>query len=352
MSEHRNILFVGTYSPADQDGIHVLSCDPETGRVQRLSSIGGIENPSYLAVHPDTNRLYAVSETADNGFVVAYQFDPVRNVLVELNRQPTGGGYPCHLSLDIEGAWLFSVNYMSGSVCLFPIREDGAILPLSDQIQHAGGSIHPDRQEGPHPHSIVNIPNTDFWLVPDLGTDQLYVYHHDKFRGKLKLQAGAVAEPGAGPRHVAFHPSMPMAYIINELNSTITAYRYERHTGSLTLLQTVSTFPVQYMGENACADIHISLNGEYLYGSNRGHDSITVFKVLQDGCLEQSVVAASGGKTPRNFALDPSNSFLLAANQDSDSIVTMKLNDRGIPESTGYAIELFKPVCLKFYQNY
>lgn len=351
MSEHRNILFVGTYSPADQDGIHVLTLDPETGRVQRLSSIGGIENPTYLAVHSGTNRLYAVSEMADNGFVVAYQFDPVTNVLVELNRQPTGGGYPCHLSLDTERSWLFGVNYMSGKVWLFPIGENGAILPLSDQIQHAGSGVHPDRQEGPHPHSIVNIPNTDFWLVPDLGTDQLYVYHHDEANGKLKLQAAAAAEPGAGPRHVAFHPSMPLAYIINELNSTITAYRYERHTGLLTYLQTVTTLPVNYKGESTCADIHISLNGEYLYGSNRGHDSIAVYKVLHDGRLEQSAAAASGGKTPRNFVLDPSNTFLLAANQDSSSVVIMRLNDKGIPESTGHAIKFFKPVCLKFYQN-
>ncbi|WP_282936142.1 lactonase family protein [Paenibacillus sp. RC67] len=351
MSEHINILFIGTYSSADQEGIHVLSFDPESGELVRLSGIAGIANPSFLAFHSGTNRLYAVSETADNGFVVAYQFDPVRNDLVEINRQPTGGGYPCHLSLDAEGTWLYSVNYMGGSVCLFPIDEDGAILPLSDQIQHAGSSIHPGRQEGPHPHSIVNIPGTDCWLVPDLGTDQLYLYNHDKVNGKLQLESVVAAESGAGPRHVAFHPSLPMVYIINELNSTIAAYRYERHTGSLTYLQTVTTQPVNFKGESTCADIHISLNGQYLYGSNRGHDSIAVFQVLHDGRLEQVTIASSGGKTPRNFALDPSNTFLLAANQDSVLVVTMKLNDRGIPQSTGHAIRLSKPVCLKFYQN-
>ncbi|MDK8181073.1 lactonase family protein [Paenibacillus sp. UMB4589-SE434] len=338
--------YVGTYSPEDQDGIHLLALDTEQGSLNLLQGFAGIESPSFLTIDAKRHFLYAASETVD-GSVVSYRLDPSTGLLEEISRQKTQGDHPCHLSVDESGRWLLAVNYSSGNVCVYPIDEQGAIEKMSHHVQHAGSSVRLDRQEAPHPHSIFPMPQSPFWIVPDLGCDALFVYKLDPINGTLELQSTTPTEGGAGPRHVVFHPTEPWVYAIGELDSKIAAYQYSREDGSLTALQTVCTLPKGYDGESYCADIHIDPEGQYLYGSNRGHDSVAVFRIQANGTVSLAAHTGTEGAYPRNFALAPDGTYLLAANQNSDSVTLFKLNE-GIPEYTGVRLEIpNKPVCLK-----
>lgn len=339
-------VFVGSYSPEDRPGIRTLLFDSREGSLTQLHAQSGIENPSFLAVHPKRPVLYAVSETGDNGRVVAYAIDPHSGSLTELNSQPTEGAAACHVSLDPTGQWLSLVNYTGGSVCLYPIQADGTVGPLSDRVQHTGHSVRPDRQEGPHPHSIVTEPSGRFQLVPDLGTDRIYVYRIDQAHGKYELQREIPAAPGTGPRHIAFHPLAPWVYIIEELSSTITFYELDAGEGRLTAVQTAAALPEDFAGESIAADIHIDPAGRYLYGSNRGHDSIAVFRIAEDGTLAPLGHVPTEGRTPRNFAITPDGGYLLTANQDTDNLVVMRLSDDGMPIPSGEQLQLEKPVCV------
>jgi 6-phosphogluconolactonase len=345
-------VFVGTYSPAAEPGIHWLRFDAGAGRLRRIASAAGTDNPSFLAVDEGRRLLFAVSET-DEGAVVSYRYDPDAGTIAELSRQPTCGAAPCYVSFDAAGSQLLLVNYSSGSVALYPVDADGTIGEIADRIQHSGSSVRHGRQEGPHPHSIVQMPGGPHWLVPDLGTDTLYVYRHDREKKKLVLQAQARTEPGSGPRHAAFHPAEPYVYVIEELSSTIASYRYDGTEGTLTPVSIVRTLPDGSTGGNTCADIHFDATGAFLYGSNRGHDSIAVFRVLEGGELKPLGHVPTGGRTPRNFALVPGAPFLLAANQDSDSIVVFRLSaETGMPEPNGQALTVRKPVCLQVLAAY
>lgn len=343
-------LIVGTYDKADRDGIHELAWEPASGEWTRVGGTAGIDHPSFVAAHPRLARLYAVSETAA-GAVVAYRMD-ANGVFAELNRQPTEGDDPCHLHVDADGRWLVAVNYSSGSACLYPLDEDGAIGPLADQVRHEGRGPREDRQERAHAHSIFPIPNTNLWVVSDLGTDGLYVYELDAMQGKLALRGVTRTPSGAGPRHVAFHPAKPFVYSVEELTCAVSVYRYDAAHPELPFerLQTVTTLPEGFAGENTCADIHLTASGAYLYASNRGHDSLAAFRVLEDGRLESLGTTSTGGRNPRNFAV-VGDEWLFAANQDSDTIVPFRLGDDGIPAPAGDAANVYKPVCLLVYNR-
>lgn len=340
-------VFTGSYSSSEHEGICLLLFDSEVGNLKRLDGISGIENPSFLALDSQRFRLFAVGEVAD-GVVASYTIDQSTGKLNEINRQFTKGSSPCYLSLDKQGNWLYSVNYQKGSsVEMFSIEKNGAIGALADDVQHAGHSVQADRQEGPHPHSVVSIPSSSFLLVPDLGTDHIYIYRNDSIEAGLKLHAKVESQPGAGPRHIAFHPNASFAYVIHELNNTIAVYSYDNIKGLLSLLQSVHTLPGEFLGTSYCADIHVSPSGHYLYGSNRGDDSIATFRILNNGMLESVGYTSTMGKTPRNFIITPDGKFILVANQDSDSIVVMRLGMDGIPIPTGQSYEISKPVCLQ-----
>jgi 6-phosphogluconolactonase len=281
------------------------------------------------------------------GQVIAYTIDLKSGEIIEVNRQSTQGASPCHLTVDPTGRWLFTVNYTSGIVCLFPIAEDGSIGPIADFIQHIGNSVNLNRQQEPHPHSIFSYPNSPYLFVPDLGTDQIYIYTHDASKGKLNLHATTPTTPGSGPRHLVFHPSKPYVYVIQELDSTIAFYTIDGETQNLTLQQTVSALPKDFSGESYCADIHLSATGLYLYGSNRGDDSIVTFQIAEDGRLEWVGHSSSMGENPRNFAVLPDGELLLVANQESNTIIVMALSTDGVPIPTGERYEMIKPVCLK-----
>jgi 6-phosphogluconolactonase len=342
-----SIVFVGTYASAAETGIPVLRFDGNSGELKEINGAKGIEKPSFVTFDAKRQLLFAVSETKD-GAVVSYSYDAGSGALSELNRQLTRGDHPCHLNLDKSGAWLLAVNYSSGSVCVYPVAADGRLGPMADFVQHSGHSVRADRQEAPHPHSIWSIPGTDDWLVPDLGLDRLIVYRLDPASGKLSKQGEVPTAEGAGPRHAAFHPQKPIVYIITELSNTIEAYAYEPNSPVFTRLQDISTLPADFGATSYCADIHVSSDGAYVYGSNRGHDSIAVFRVRQDGTLEAAGYTATDGQNPRNFALDPSGRWLLAANQNSNAITVLRRREDGTLEAASSSLTFTKPVCLKF----
>ena len=354
------LMYVGTYtqttSPAAHrdEGIFVFRFDAETGALERLSAAGGILNPSFLALHPTGRYLYAASEILDyqgkeSGAVHAYARDPKTGALTHLNEQPSIGTWPCHLSVETTGRYVLVANYLSGSVLMLPIRADGSLGETADFVQHQGSSVNPQRQEGPHAHSIMVSPDNRFAFAPDLGQDKVICYKLDLERGKLMPDEAPNTQvaPGAGPRHFDFHPNGKWAYLINEIGNTLSAYAYDAARGALTLLNTVPTLPAGFSGTSHTADIHVHPSGKFVYGSNRGHDSIAICAIDQ-GTGQVSVVGqdSTQGKTPRNFAIDPTGTFLLAANQSTDNIVVFRIG-RVHLTPTGHRAQVPAPVCLK-----
>ncbi|MWC27151.1 lactonase family protein [Paenibacillus sp. MMS18-CY102] len=353
-------IVVGSYNTADQDAIHQLTFDSATGKLQRTGGQDGIENPSFLALDGAKQRLYAVSELGE-GAIVAYQIaggsqpgaesdsEPLVDKFVEINRQPSGGDSPCHLALDASGQWLLLVNYGGGPISVYPIGEDGALGPISCSVTHEGSSVNPDRQRGPHPHSIFAVPNTDLYLVNDLGTDSVYTYRLDRTNGTLLEQARTRVAPGTGPRHLAFHPSEPIVYVIEELTSAVAVFALHAADGSLVHQQTVTTLPADFTGENTCAEVAVSEDGRYLYGSNRGHNSIASFRIGAGGLLRAIGHTPSGGNSPRHFQLIPGGQWLLAANQESDRVAVLAIDGEGYPALTEEGCDLRKPVCVRLH---
>ncbi|MBK9715764.1 MAG: lactonase family protein [Kouleothrix sp.] len=330
------LLLVGGYAAADRPGIHALDFDQATGALTPRGSLAGVANPSFLVVHPNRRWFYAVGETSQAsgapGSVWACGLERAPLALRAVNQQPSGGDDPCHLLLDAAGGWLIVSNYSSGSVGVLPILPDGSLGELTDLAQHRGSGPNPARQEGPHAHSATLTPDGRFVIVADLGLDQLLVYALDRAAGKLIPHGQAAARPGAGPRHMAFHPGGRRAYVANELDNTVAMYDYDAASGALRELQALDTLPAG-APESYVADIHIAPSGERLYVSNRGHDSLAVFDVAPDGRLDRAAIRPCGGRWPRNFALAPGGRFALVANQHSDELAALPLP--GGPQAVG-----------------
>ena len=363
MKTHKKLIFVGTYTEnlgfvdGKAKGIYTCWFDPDSGEMENANRIEGIENPSYLAVHPDGKHLYAVNELAEfrgikGGSVSALEIDPSTGGLKLLNQQPTYGEAPCNVKLDLTGRFAMVANYTGGNVAIYPIQTDGSLGKASDTVQHTGKGVDLNRQEGPHAHSITPDPTNAFALACDLGLDKVFVYRLDLDKGKLIPNAVpyATLHPGAGPRHLDFHPNGKYVYVINELDATLTAFTWDAQAGVLSELQTVSTLPVGVTGPKSCADIHVHPSGKYLYGSNRGHDSLVIFAINEvSGKLTYIGHESTQGKTPRGFTIDPSGAFLLAANQDSNSVIVFQVDPQsGKLKPAGKKFEIPTPVCLKF----
>ena len=288
----------------------------------------------------------------ESGAISAFAINEEDSSLTFLNQELTGGAAPCHLGIDKTGRYVLSANYSGGSVAVHPIRKDGALGKRSDFIQHTGSSVNPNRQQEPHAHSFTIDATNQRAYACDLGTDRILIYQLALEQGKLLPNTPAYGETakGAGPRHMAFHPTANAAYVINELDSTITVFDYNVQNGALTSVQTISTLPDDFNGQSHCADIHVHPSGKFVYGSNRGHDSIAIFTVEQStGVLRATGHEPTGGQVPRNFAIDPSGSFLLTANQNSDNVVVFRINlATGQLTPTGYELPVPTPVCLKF----
>ncbi len=352
------LVFVGTYTKTNSEGIYTFSMDNDTGALRQLSVIGGIVDPSFLAIHPSGRFLYSTSEIEDagggeTGYMAAYAIDRASGELTYLNRQDSLGTAPCHAAVDSTGSLLLAANYETGSAVVFPINSDGSLDGPSCKIQHHGGSnVHPDRQEGPHAHSVTIDAADRFVYVADLGLDQVRVYELDSGAGSLTPTASPWVQsaPGAGPRHFDFHPSGRFACVINEIGSTLSSYACDPGAGALTHLQTASTLPDDFDGVNHTSDLHFAPDGRFIYGSNRGHHSIAIFAFDESsGAITPVGHESTQGETPRNFGIDPSDNFLLAANQDTDTIVTFRRNAQtGLLSETGHVAQVPMPVCMKF----
>jgi 6-phosphogluconolactonase len=350
-------VYIGTYTGGASKGIYLLDFDAQTGRLGEPKVAAEVENPSFLALHPTKPLLYAVGVTTrDTGekwdSVTAFVIDPGTGMLTQLNRESSMGGGPCHISVHPEGRHVAVANYGGGSIAVLPLREDGALGAASAFVQHAGSSVHP-RQKQPHAHSVNFDAAGKFLFAADLGLDKMMVYRINAVQGTLEPNDPPHAQvaPGAGPRHFAFHPSGKYAYVINELDSTITAFAYDAN-GKLDTLHSVSTLPEDFTGDNTTAEVKVHPSGRFVYGSNRGHDSIAVFNVDQStGELNAVDWTSTQGSTPRNFNVDPSGRFLIAANQQSDSLVVFRIDpEKGTLEPTGRSVAVPSPICVVFTQ--
>jgi 6-phosphogluconolactonase len=331
-----------------------------SGALQEVGKVTGIANPSYLTIAPNRRYLYAVSEVGETesqpgGAVVAYAIDPESGALTFLNQQLSHGVAPCHLCVDQTGQAVLVANYGSGTVAALTIQADGRLGEATTVIQHEGSSINPRRQQEPHAHSINLSPDNRYAVAADLGIDKLLIYRLDPAQGNLTPHTPpwTRVHAGAGPRHFDFHPSGRYAYLINEIDSTLTAFAYEAEQGILQELQTVPTLPADFSGQSSCADVHVAPSGRFLYGSNRGHDSIVIYAIdPETGQLSYVGHESTQGRTPRNFVIDPTGTFLLAANQNTSTVVTFRLDpETGRLNSTGHITEVPTPVCLKVLEN-
>lgn len=353
------LVYVGTYTTRESfvdgkaAGIHVLRLDPASGALRQVAVSAPAVNPSFLVLHPSGRFLFTVNEvyTADGGAVSAYAIDAGSGRLTFLNQQPSHGGAPCHLALAGDGRALLVANYQTGSVAVLPVGGDGRLGPASDVLQHVGSSVHAERQRGPHAHSLTFDLSGRYVFVCDLGLDKILVYRFDGEHGTLLPHTTPWAEvrAGAGPRHLDIHSDGRWVYAINELDSTIDVFAFDGDAGTLRPLQHVSTLPADFRGTNHCADIHVAPSGRFVYGSNRGHDSIAIFAVDgSTGRLSPIGHASTQGRTPRNFAIDPTGTWLFAANQDSDSIVPFWIDPaNGRLEPAGSPVAVPTPVCVR-----
>ena len=352
-------VYVGTYTEegSKSKGIYAYRFDATTSELSPIGLVAETINPSFLAVHPNHRFLYAVNEVGhykgeSSGAVSAFAIDHATGKLTLLNEVPSGGADPCYITLDQRGKYVLIANYTGGSVATFPVLKDGRLGEASAFVQHSGHGTNPERQEGPHAHSIDLSPDNHFALVDDLGLDDVFSYRFDAARGSLSSKNPNLArlDPGAGPRHLAFHPNGKFAYVISEMQATVTVFAYEPKSGALRSLQTVSTLPKDFTGYKEDAEIEVHPSGKFLYASNRGHDSIAVFAIDESkGTLTPVDYVPTGGKTPRSFEIDPSGSLLFAANEKSNNIVIFRIDARsGRLTPSGKVLEESEPVCVKF----
>jgi 6-phosphogluconolactonase len=353
-----DLLYVGTYTESTQsEGIYLLRMDRRSGQLRRVGSVAAGANPSFLAIHPNGRVLYAVNELEKyqdkpTGAVSAFAIARDTGALTRLNEQPSEGGAPCFVSVDRGGQVALVANYAGGSVALLPIEANGALAPAASVVKHEGKGPNAERQEAPHAHCILSDPSNRFALAADLGADRVFVYRLDVAGKSLRRVEGgdAVMRPGSGPRHIAFHPTLPLVFVANELDSTVATLRFDAERGAVASQGTSSTLPAGWTGTNYPADIHVASSGRALYVSNRGHDSIAVFSVAEStGALVLDQVVPTEGNWPRNFSLHPTGRWLLVANQRSDSVVVFACDPQnGRLTPTRQRIAIPSPVCLRF----
>ena len=352
------LLYVGTYTEGGRrDGIYLVRMDRRSGKLRRVGSVDAGANPSFIAIHPNGRVLYAVNEVETHngrptGAVSAFAIARDTGALIRRDEQPSEGGAPCFVSVERSGQVVLVANYVGGSVALLPIQADGSLAPATHVVQHTGSGPNAARQGAAHAHCIVADPSNRFVLSADLGVDRVFVYRLDLEGKSLRHVEGgdAVMRSGAGPRHIAFHPTLPLVFVSNELDSTVATLRFDAERGALSPLDARSTVPAGWTGTNYPADIHIAPSGRTLYVSNRGHNSLAVFSVAEStGALALNQVVSTEGDWPRNFSLDPTGRWLLVANQRSDSVVVFGRDEEsGRLTPTGQRIALPSPVCLQF----
>jgi 6-phosphogluconolactonase len=359
MNRDSYFMYVGTYTQegSTSKGIYVYRYEPGSAKVASIGLAAQTINPSFLAVHPNHRFLYAVNEVGDykgqkSGGVSAFAIDSATGKLTLLNEVASGGADPCYITVDKTGKFVLVANYTGGSVSVFPILKDGSLGEASAFVQHTGHGTNPKRQEAPHAHSIDLSPDNRFAIVDDLGLDETLVYKFDSSKGSLTLNDPpfAKADAGAGPRHFALAPNGKFAYVIHEMGSTVSVFDYDAAGGILHPLQTISTVPQGFSGQNEDAEIEVHPSGKFLYASNRGDDSIAVFAIDPNkGTLTPIEYVPTKGQSPRHFEIDPTGSLLFAENEKSDNIVIFRINAQtGRLTATGRVLDISQPVCVKF----
>jgi 6-phosphogluconolactonase len=353
VEQQRLLVFAGSYAEAEESGVYVYAFDEESGTLTLTDEFVGLKNPTFLNVDANRKLLYAIAETVNQegqkvGEAAAFSIDAAKGSIQIMNRAITVDSTTCHIQRDADSRFLTVTSYHGGMIGLISITEEGAIGEVLDVQQHEGSSQHPDRQDRPHPHSSFYSPDGRYLLVSDLGLDCIVTYALDAANGKLVRQNEVALHPGAGPRHLSFHPNGRFVYVINEVDSTITSFTFDSETGALTTLETVSTLPAAFKDENSCAEITISADGKYVYGSNRGHDSIVVYAIdTQTGLLSFVQHISVEGGHPRHFALTPSGRYLLAASRDTNNIAVFTVDkDNGKLTYSGNSTTVSKPVCV------
>lgn len=348
-------LFIGTYTGSGSKGIYVYKFNAATGKATWVSNTdsGSVVNPSFLTPSANGKNVYAVTETAtpNAGSVSAFSFNKTNGQLTYINKQESGGDNPCYVSVTKNRNWVTVGNYSGGSLSAFKVNSNGSLQPFSQNIQHEGTGPNTERQEKAHVHCTLFSPDEKFLLTPDLGTDKVFIYRFNPTAAKPltpAAQPSAKSEGGHGPRHIAFSPSGKFAYLIEEMSGTVIVYSYTE--GKMIRKQQIAAHPSDYNGAIGSADIHLSPDGKFLYASNRGDENtLAIFSVnTATGLLTAKGYQSTGGKTPRNFMIDPTGNYLLVANQNSDNIVILKRNKQtGGLTPTGDEIKIPKPVCLK-----
>ncbi|WP_234735741.1 lactonase family protein [Tellurirhabdus bombi] len=351
--QSKEIIYVGTYSVRGSEGVYVFEFDRSKGTLQPLQTIASAKSPSFLAIHPSQKFLYSVNEGApESGGVSSFSIDPKTGKLTLMNQESSRGKGPCHISIDQTGKLAFVSNYGGGRFTVLPIASDGKLETATDSLSYTGSGPNTKRQEKPHIHSATVSPDNRFVYVADLGTDRLYIYEIDQ-AGKTVKPAStpyATVSPGSGPRHMTFHPNGKYVYLVEEMTSSVAVFTRDAKTGALTLIQdNVKSLPSSFTGDNnTSADIHTDPAGRFLFMSNRGHNALAIFSIAKDGKLTLVGDQSSGGKTPRNFLVDPKGEYVFAANQDTDNIVVYKMDSKtGKLTPTGTEVKVPAPVCVK-----
>lgn len=339
-------LLVGTYTGEGSDGIYSLTFNTETGELTNKTLVATSENPSYLTISKDKKFVYCVNET-DSGKVTSFAWDHADNKLNQLSQQSSLGSSPCYVDVNDDETIVALANYMTGNLVTYHINQEGIMENSPVTYQHKGSGPNAGRQEGPHAHCSVFDPSNHFLYCVDLGIDQIIKY--PVVNNQVKEGTPAITlKGGTGPRHLVFHPNQKYAYVVSELSSTVISMKID-NDGTFEMINEVSALPEGYTEITYCADIHTSDDGNFLYVSNRGHNSIAIFSISEDGSLTKLATEPTGGEWPRNFTLSPDGNFLLVANQNTHNVVSFKVDKTtGLLTKTGFEVSVSKPVCLKF----
>jgi 6-phosphogluconolactonase len=351
-----SIVFVSAFASGDKGGIHAFQFNTTTGSLKPLHRTADAQNPFFLAISPDKKSLYAIHAEKfggpDDEFVTAHAIEGTSGQLKRLNQQSTRGTASCYLDVDATGKTVLVANYSSGSVAALPVKPDGQLAEAASFVQHEGTSADPQRQKGPNAHSFVISPDNRFALAADLGIDKIMIYRLDASTAKLtanKTQPFAALAPGSGPRHLAFHPEGKHLYAINELKNTITVFDYGTESGTLKERQTIPTLPADFTGKSFTADLKVTPDGKFLYGTNRGHDSIARYRIGEDRTLMLLGIEPSLGKGPQNLLITPDGKWLLCANMPGNSVVVFKINpETGAITATGEPVSMPMPSCIRW----
>ncbi len=353
------VVFVSAFKSGDEGAIHAYRFDTVAGQLELLHRTTDVENPFFLAVSPDGRFLYSIDSEQfggkDDEFVAAYAINERDKKLTRLNRQSARGTASCYLDVDGTGKTVVVANYSTGSVAALPVQADGSLGQAAAFMQHVGSSVDPKRQKGPNAHCIAVSPDNRFALAADLGIDKVMIYSLRPDTATItanETQPFATLPPGSGPRHLTFHPEGEYVYVINELGNTITLFDYGTTAGTLKVRQTISTLPPEFSGTSHTADLKITPDGKFLYGTNRGHDSIAIYRIADDGSLELVSIEPSLGKGPQNLLITPDGRWLMCANMPGNNLVVFAIDaNTGGLTPTGDAVSISMPSCIRWLSD-